>query len=220
MDPVAASSPEKRRGGRNRLLTTEAIAQAAFTLLDAEGAGALTIKRLAAELGVGQMTLYGYAASKEAIVDLLPDILLADLPPLAQDDQWQAAIEDCFTGVYHRLIEHRNVTQTIAQSPVFGQAQVRLFESVLEVLHRAGFTPSAAYSLHRTASTYTIGFALFEITESSGRAPHRHRLAELSAAEFPRIAELVPSVASREYSAQFRDGLRRILAGFASSPAN
>jgi AcrR family transcriptional regulator len=213
MDQVYSDVPSKRRGGRSRLLTHDAIARAAFELADAEGPTALTIKSLAGKLGVGQMTLYGYAASKDEIVGMLPDVLLADLPPLAAAGPWKATMEDCFTAVYRRLVDHSRVTQTIASSAVFGGAQVRLFESVLEVLHEAGFEPRVALTLHRTLSTYTIGYALFEIAEA-GSAPHRHRVEELSAAEFPRIAELAPLLRDVGDEDQFTDGLRRILEGF------
>jgi AcrR family transcriptional regulator len=217
MDQAVSESTPRRRGGRSRLLTHEAIAQAAFELADAEGPAALTIKRLAAKLGVGQMTLYGYAASKDEIVGMLPEVLLADLPPLDPAQPWRIAMVDCFTAVYRRLVDHSQVTQTIASAPVFGTAQARLFESVLGLLHAAGFSPRSALSLHRTLSTYTIGYALFQIAEAAGKAPHRHRVEELSAAEYPRIAEIAPLVRETGEDDQFRDGLERILDGFASS---
>lgn len=215
MDQAYSDIASKRRGGRSRLLTHDAIAQAAFELADAEGPAALTIKNLAGKLGVGQMTLYGYAASKDEIVGMLPDVLLADLPPLRVGGPWKATMNECFTAVYRRLIDHSRVTQTIASSAVFGGAQVRLFESVLEVLREAGFEPRVALTLHRTLSTYTIGYALFQIAEA-GSAPHRHRVEEISAVEFPRIAELAPLLRGVGDEEQFADGLRRILEGFAA----
>jgi AcrR family transcriptional regulator len=202
----------KRRGGRSRLLTEDQIALAAFSLVDREGAHALTIKRLATELGVGVMTLYGYVDSKDDIIEFLPAVLLQDLPVLESDVDWQAMLEARFVTVYERLIKHANVTRLIANSPVFGLAQARLVESVLSHLTGVGIELEAAYSLHRTLSTYTIGYVLFQLAEADGDDPHVQRLSLLDPVEFSTLHRL--ALAPRPTrDEQFREGLRTIVRG-------
>lgn len=176
---------------RTRLLTRDSIAVAAFELVDTEGAGALTIARLADTLGVAQMTLYNYAAGKQEIVNMLPDVLLADLPPIDRGAQWRDELDTCFTEVHDRLVRHGNVTQLIAGLPVASDAQKRLFSQVLALLDAAGFSGRDALTVHRTLSTYTLGFALFEIAENTVDSPR-------------------PGTDA----AQFRAGLRAVLHAF------
>jgi AcrR family transcriptional regulator len=156
---------------RTRLLTRDSIARAAFGLVDAEGANALTMARLANGLGVAQMTLYNYAASKQEIVNMLPDVLLADLPPIDPSGRWRDQLDACFAEVHDRLVRHGNVTQLIAALPVASDAQAKLFSDVLALLDVAGFSARDALTVHRTLSTYTLGFALFAIAENTVASP-------------------------------------------------
>jgi AcrR family transcriptional regulator len=176
---------------RTRLLTHDSIAQSAFELVDTEGAGALTMARLAKSLGVAQMTLYNYAASKQEIVNMLPDVVLADLPPIDRGAHWRDELDACFAEVHGRLVRHGNVTRLIAALPVASDAQTKLFSEVLALLDAAGFSAPDALTVHRTLSTYTLGFALFQIAENSVATPR-------------------PGTDA----AQFRAGLRAVLRAF------
>jgi TetR/AcrR family transcriptional regulator, tetracycline repressor protein len=66
-------------------LTRERIVRAALALVDEAGLGALTMRRLGAELGVEAMSLYKHVAGKEAILDGIRELLIAEfaatLPP-------------------------------------------------------------------------------------------------------------------------------------------
>jgi len=176
---------------RARLLTHDSIARAAFELVDTEGASALTMARLADRLGVAQMTLYNYAAGKQEIVNMLPDVLLADLPSIDRGERWRDELDACFAEVHDRLMHHENVTRLIATLPVASDTQARLSSEVLALLDAAGFSSRDALTVHRTLSTYTLGFALFQIAENSLATPR-------------------PGTDA----AQFRAGLRAVLSAF------
>jgi AcrR family transcriptional regulator len=176
---------------RARLLTHDSITRAAFEVVDTEGASALTMARLAGRLGVAQMTLYNYAAGKQEIVNMLPDVLLADLPSIDRGARWREELDACFAEVHDRLVRHDNVTRLIATLPVASDAQTRLSSDVLALLDAAGFSARDALTVHRTLSTYTLGFALFQIAENSVATPR-------------------PGTDA----AQFRAGLRAVLSAF------
>lgn len=189
------------------------MARAAFELVDREGSSALTIGRLAKELSVGPMTIYGYAPSKDAIVAMLPDLLLENVPPVDMDKTWQAAIEEVFVSVYRRFLDHRHVTQAIAESPVFGPSQAEIIEGVLVRLERAGFNDRDAFELQRTLATYTLGFAMFTIVEAQAgtgrpRAAWTH---DLHASRYPHLARVSELFGAEVSEQQYLGGLRRIL---------
>ncbi|CQD20163.1 TetR family transcriptional regulator [Mycobacterium lentiflavum] len=208
-----AESGRQRRPGRPALLTSERVARAAFELVDTEGAAALTIARLARELGVGPMTIYGYAESKDAILAMLPDLLLENLPALDMRRSWDAALEKVFVAIYRRFLDHRHVTQAIAELPVFGHAQAEIIEQVLRCLDQAGFSAGQAFVLQRTLATYTLGFALFAIVETAAGAerPRSAWTHQLDKSEFPYLTRVSGRMGGEVTEHQYLAGLRRIL---------
>jgi AcrR family transcriptional regulator len=189
------------------------VAEAAFALVDAEGVGALTIGRLARDLGVSPMTLYGYAASKDEIVGMLPDLLLRDMPPVDLRQPWRNVVEQTFLGVYRRFADHHRVTQAIANAPAFGRAQAVIIERVLAALAAAEIPRTEAFELQRTLATYTLGFALFAIveTEAGQERPRSSWRNDLDADDLPHLAAVEDLLGAQVTEAQYLAGLRRIL---------
>jgi AcrR family transcriptional regulator len=72
-DAASAAGPAPPRRGRKPGLTVDAVVDAAVALADAEGKEALTMRRVAHELGVVPMTLYTYAPGKAELLDLMLD---------------------------------------------------------------------------------------------------------------------------------------------------
>lgn len=206
------ANPARPRRGRRALLTRDQVARAAFDLVDAEGGAALTMSRLAAELGVGAMTLYGYAESKDEIVNMLPDLLLGDLPLPPAALSWVDAVEELHLAAYRRLVEHHEVTRLIANSPAFGRAQADFLEAVLARLAEAGLSATEAFELQRALGTYTIGFAQFALTEAGDPGRPRARwVSDLDAEAYPHTTQIADLLSSPPDEDQFRRGLRRIL---------
>jgi AcrR family transcriptional regulator len=209
---------ERTRRGRPALLTRDQIARAAFDLVDAEGGAALTMNRLAAELGVGAMTLYGYAESKDEIVNMLPDLLFADLPTTAPEQPPADALEDLHVAIYRRLVGHGEVTRLIANSPAFGRVRAEILESVLARLAEAGFEPTEAFELQRALGTYTSGFAQLALAGPGGPGRPRARwIADLDPTAYPHTTQIADLLATPPNEDQFLHGLRRILGGESSA---
>ena len=74
--------PQPVRGGG---LSRDQVARAALELIDADGIDALSMRRLAAHLGVGTMTLYGYVSSKTELLEAAVDAAAAEFVPIEQD---------------------------------------------------------------------------------------------------------------------------------------
>lgn len=209
----ANAEPDRPRRGRRALLTRAQVARAAFDLVDAEGGAALTMNRLAQELGVGAMTLYGYAASKDEIVNMLPDLLFEDLPAIDAGLPWADALEQLHVALFQRLVGHGEVTLLIANSPAFGRARAGILEAVLGCLADAGFSPTDAFELQRTLGTYTSGFAQLALSRPAGPGlPRAQWVAELDPDDFPHTTRIGGLLAAAPTEEQFRHGLRRILA--------
>jgi AcrR family transcriptional regulator len=218
--PPGSEDPTPSRGpGRQRLLTHDGVALAAFDLVDTEGPAALTMSRLGKRLGVSAMTLYGYAESKDAIVAMLAELLLADLPPVPRETPWTEAVETTFLTVYRRFVVHRHVTEAITHGGVFIREQAKLIEELLTCLEEAGFSQADAFTLQRTVATYTVGFAFFAIAEhaTASRQSRMNWTETLDPTEFPRLADASALFAAEVDETQYLRGLRQILAGLEPS---
>ena len=81
-------------GSRRPRFTREEIAGAAVHVADTEGIDALSMRRLATELGAGTMTLYHYVRTKEELLALVTDTVMAEilLPPDQLPTDWRAGI--------------------------------------------------------------------------------------------------------------------------------
>ncbi|MFC8452486.1 TetR/AcrR family transcriptional regulator C-terminal domain-containing protein [Kitasatospora sp. NPDC057223] len=89
-----ATAPVRRARGAERELTRERIVRAAVGIADAEGIGALAMRRIAAELGAATMSLYRHVADKDQLVLLMMDQVMVDNPlPEALPPGWRAGLE-------------------------------------------------------------------------------------------------------------------------------
>src|SRR5580698_6623577 len=86
--------------GRKPRFTRAEIARTAIGIADAEGFDAVTMKRIAAELGAGTMTLYYYVRNKADIVALMQDAIMADV--LIPSEEFPAGWRERMSAIARR----------------------------------------------------------------------------------------------------------------------
>jgi AcrR family transcriptional regulator len=91
--------------GRPPRFTRERLAQVAFEIADREGFGAVSMRRVAQELGAGTMTLYGYVRTKDELVALMDDHLMGEL--LVSEDELARPWREALTAVLRRTYRLR-----------------------------------------------------------------------------------------------------------------
>ncbi|QLY33903.1 TetR/AcrR family transcriptional regulator [Nocardia huaxiensis] len=89
--------------GPKRGLSLDQIVQAAITVADAEGYAALSMARVAKELGFTTMSLYRYVDSKDTLVDLLLDRAIGEPPAIPREAGWRTGLE-AWAWAEHRAI--------------------------------------------------------------------------------------------------------------------
>lgn len=123
-------------------LTVSALTDAAISLADAEGLLAVTMRRLAQEVGVGAMTLYGYVPGRAELVELMLDRVSAmtyagrDRP--GRRPGWQAGLEAVAWRTYDQALEHPWLTDVPAARPVLGPGVTQRYELELTPLDGIG----------------------------------------------------------------------------------
>src|SRR5213596_3087062 len=87
-------------------LSRERVLEAAIRIADEGGIEALTMRKLARELGVEAMSLYNHVANKDDLVDGIVDLVVSeiDLPSTAED--WETAIREYAISAHEALLRH------------------------------------------------------------------------------------------------------------------
>jgi TetR/AcrR family transcriptional regulator, tetracycline repressor protein len=174
-------------------LSKEAVVDQALAIADADGLEALTIRRLASELGVTPMAFYWHFRNKEALLAGVADRLWgeidADVDPAAD---WLAQLRSLMEALVRMLRTHRCASQVLASSEKLdNDAALRVTETTLDVLRRAGFDPSEASEIAR--SGLWTGLMLVMSTPGFDTSASEDDLAELQRRGQVRLALLPPA---------------------------
>jgi TetR/AcrR family transcriptional regulator, tetracycline repressor protein len=208
-------------------LSKEAVVDQALAIADADGLDALTIRRLANQLGVTPMAFYWHFRSKEALLAGLADRIWGEI-----DDEVDPAADwpDQLHGLMESLVRvlrtHRSAPEVLAGSEKMNNdAALRVTETTLEVLHRAGFDAALASEVARNAlwtgimlvmSTpgYDTTCTEAELAEMQRR--NRVRLALLPPDRYPRLVEAagpLTACGAEDQEFHFRLGIDLFIAG-------
>jgi AcrR family transcriptional regulator len=204
--------------GRPPTTSRAQILEAARVLLDRDGPEKLTIRRLAAELGVGATTLYHHVRDKD---DLLIQLLehyagrlpRPELPPDPRDRIVAAA-----TAMHDALAAWPQAAEVLTADAVLGESALWMVETIVAGAVDCGCPPARAVDLYRSIWYYTVGEILVRARAARRAAEDRPRyrdavFADLDETRFPRLAEIGgrwPELAARD---TFGRGLRALVDG-------
>jgi AcrR family transcriptional regulator len=132
-DDKAAGGP----GPRPRL-TLEAIVDRAVAVADAEGLDAVSMRRVATELGVGTMSLYRYLPGKAELLDLMLERVSALDEDARLDDDWREAMRAMGTGLWRLYTEHPWLPLVDQTRPLLGPNALRGFDLAVGALSGTG----------------------------------------------------------------------------------
>jgi AcrR family transcriptional regulator len=203
-------------------LTRELIVKEALALLEEDGPGALSMRRLADRLGVAPNALYTHVRGKADLIDGLIDQVYAGLTlnPDASGD-WAQQLTTLSQEIRAYLLAHPAVVPYALQQPGLGPHSLRLGEAIYNVLRPAGFSDQAVVGTVYALVTYILGFVALEIpragTDPQASDEFVRRMwaffAALPPGEFPHTVELAAQLARISTDDQFQFGIRTFLAG-------
>jgi TetR/AcrR family transcriptional regulator, tetracycline repressor protein len=185
--------------GRTRL-SKAAVVDRALALSDAEGLDALTIRRLATELGVTPMALYWHFRSKEELLGGLVERVWAEIDTdVDEAADWSQQLRGLLESLVRVLREHPSApTLLLRVEKLNSEAALVATETTLAVLRRAGFDPDRAAAIARgglwTALMLVMSEPGFEpgMTEADRAEMQRRnrvRLALLPPDRYPHVVE-------------------------------
>ena len=196
----------------------------ALAVADAEGIEAVTMRRLARELGVEAASLYHHVNGKEQILDGLVEAVAAEIEPVIPATDWQAAITQRAHNTRASLRRHPWSVSLMASRTKPGPATLRLLETGIRCFREGGFSVLSAAHAVSTVDSYVHGFVLQEVNlpfrdESELTAMTGAIMQAFPASEFPYLFEMTVEHVLQpgyNYGNEFDSGLKVVLDGIAA----
>jgi AcrR family transcriptional regulator len=126
------------RRGPKPALTVDEITRAAIELADAEGLGAVSMARVASQLGNATMALYRHVRSKDELIMLMADAALTDPPDLPADEDWRADLMHWARAVLAAIRQHPWYARVPLSGPPIGPRNLAWFDRALGALANTG----------------------------------------------------------------------------------
>ena len=210
-----------------RALSREAIVATALDVLRAEGMDAVSMRRVAADLGTGPASLYAHVAGKDELLDLLYDEVVGAVPLFEPDPaRWKEQVTQLWSDCRAVLAGAGDIARYSLGRVPMGPNALRISELTMAVLRSGGVPDQAvAWAVDVVGMFVTANAVEDAVTADlarKGRDPqeyydqvHRY-FAGLPADRFPVTATLVPQLMTGTGDERFRFGLALLVGGLAA----
>jgi AcrR family transcriptional regulator len=210
-------------------LTREEIVQAALAVADDEGYEAVSMRNVAARLGVGTMTLYSYVTSKDDLLDLMFDEIMRELLlPEPLPEHWRDALAAIERRTREVWLRHPWIASSIGDRSAFGPNSMRHVEQSLAAVSGLGVDGPEAFVVLAAVDDYTLGHTMRQVGQQAAldrdgidadewrQAMEPYWREMIATGEFPRLAELADTEWELMNDERFELGLQWILDGIAT----
>lgn len=225
-----------RRGGRPRAtpqrsprtLSRAAIIDAAIVVLDAEGLDAVTMRRVADQLGTGPASLYAHVADKDEMVDLVYDRIIGEVevPDVIDPANWQEQLKDVARSARQVMHRHQDIARASLGNIPTGEGALPIMNTMVGILIEGGVAPDIAslsvdiLALYFTATAYEESLEAFPTDPEASAAFHaelNNFFASLPADKYPYLYALAGPLTEGDGDHRFEFGLDLLVRGIAST---
>ncbi|GGM56521.1 TetR/AcrR family transcriptional regulator [Dactylosporangium sucinum] len=226
------TGPAPKRGPKPKF-TVAGIVAVAVTLADTEGLAALSMRRVAEQLGVSAMSLYTYVPSKAELLDVMVDTVSAEaVPPAFAAEGWRDRLQEVARNNWELYRRHPWLLQVATTRPVLGPNVIAKYDFELRAFDAAGLSDVHTDMLLSLVLNYVAGAARAVVqadqaeartgmTEEEWWGRYAPLLGEVLDPQRWPTAARVGQAAGEEYGAgdplrAYEFGLERVLDGIAA----
>jgi AcrR family transcriptional regulator len=200
------------------------VVAAAVALVDAEGAAALSMRRLGRAVGVEAMTLYHHFPDKASIVDGVVAAIYAEvrLDGLPNSAPWTEQAAEAMRRFRTTLLKHPRALPLMSTRPVVGEAGWRAVELLMTIFRNGGLDRQPALRTLNCLASYTVGHCITRVGQAVADVPdvttelELARVRALPPEEFPGVLWAIgDAAATYDPGAEFELGLLAMLDGLA-----
>lgn len=147
-----------------RPLNRERVVDAALELADRDGIDALTMRRLAGELGVDPMAIYNHVDGKDALLDALAARLWSEVRIPDGPGRWDDQLRELAHSIRRVFGQHPRTASLALTRAALPLPTVTSFHRALQILRIRGFNDEIAAAVIRSLISYASGYGLAELT--------------------------------------------------------
>lgn len=179
-------------------LSRAGVLAAAVALVDAQGIQALTMRRLAADLGVEAMSLYYHLPDKEALLDGIVETVIAEidvavgrLDTVSGADSWRTRLRQQFLAARQAMLRHPWAPGLLGSRRTIPASVYAYYDGIVGTLVGAGFSYHLAHRALHAFGSMPLGFAqeIFSPASAGGSMEVDAAEADLAA-----MAEAMPNL--------------------------
>jgi AcrR family transcriptional regulator len=181
--------PRRIRLSRDRVLG------AAVALADEIGVNALSMRKLAEELGVVPMALYKHVTDKDELLDGMVDIVVSEIEPPVSDTDWRSAVRQRILSARRALQRHPWAPGVIESRTNPSPVVLAYIDSMIGIFRAGGFSADLTHHALHTMGSRLYGFTqeVFDDSPSIDPATQAMLVREMEG-RYPHIAEMVETV--------------------------
>jgi AcrR family transcriptional regulator len=178
-------------------LSRERALAAAVTLADAEGLKALTMRRLAADLGVEAMSLYYHLPGKEGLLDGLAESVVGEIETAvartAETGDWRTSLRQRFLSAREVMLRHPWAPGLLSSRRTIPFGVYAYYDAIVATLIAGGFSHRVAHRALHAFGSLALGFAqeIFSPAAAGGTMD-----VEATEADLPAMAEALPHLSA------------------------
>ena len=183
-------------------LTTDRVVDAALRIADTDGIDRVTLRRIASTFGVTPMAIYRHVRDKGHLLDLMADRILMELDPASpESSSWQDALRRVAASML-AVVQAHPAAPFLLSRPFVSPSALRVTETMLAILDRAGFGPGESVRLVQVLTGMILGPAIHRATyatawresatdaEPKEAEPKEAMWTTLTAEDFPNLARV------------------------------
>ncbi|TDT42705.1 TetR family transcriptional regulator [Streptomyces sp. BK208] len=220
MRPNEPGATGRRRIGRPSRLSQEVIVEAAQRIVDTEGDGSLSMRRLARELSITPMALYHHVRDRDQLLRLLLETKARSQPRPVLPEDPRERLTAAALLLHDVLAGCPFLSEILTSDDLMDASALWVVEAVLEAALACGFTVEEASGLYQAVAHYTVGELLIRLTRERhlarlDRPPYRaEALGTLLSQDHPRLFALADRWSELTARDTHRAGLQAVLGGF------
>jgi AcrR family transcriptional regulator len=183
-------------------LSRRRVFQAAVKLADAHGIEALTMRRLAEELGAEAMSLYHHVANKEQVLDGVVEVVAGEIndavdrvgAEVAKPADWKGVVRRRILAAREVMLRHKWAPSVFESRTNMNPEVLRYHDQLVGIMHAGGFTYDQIHHALHALGSRALGFSQEMFNPAPGDSQSVPDMAAL-AEQIPNLVRMLADVA-------------------------
>ncbi|GAA3090641.1 TetR/AcrR family transcriptional regulator [Streptosporangium carneum] len=204
---------------RRAALSRELILRRALEMIDEAGVDALSVRRLATDLGVFPTALYYYLPTRDAVLRGVVETVLDEMDLAgASAGDWRERVKALCRALRQVGHAHPRLFPYLVSYPETTAQEYRIYEGLYRALEETGMPPARIVHAGNLIFSYATGFTLAEVNATIGppTPAEADQMSALPAADFPATHRLAGEIRGLDLDTSFEAGMDAILIGLAA----